>query len=158
MIHPWMISTLPRVQFGTLDANELAAGMTHGATQVSWRDDDPRLHRGSTIWLSSDEQTRPIALAWDWVEIRNGVVAMVDPMTIISNLECSDDTDMFSAEDYKLLSLNQIVYQLDWQSRVCRSINSPQFGLISAHPLPRWMRNELAPLHAPQAQELAIAA
>lgn len=158
MIQPWMISTLPRTYFRSIDAPDMAAGMTHGATQVSRRDDEPKLHRGSTIWLSSDAQARPIALAWDWVEIRDGVVAMVDPMAIISNLECLEDTDQFSALDYKLLSLNQIVYQLDWQSRVCRAIKSPQFDIADVGSLPSWMTEELRPHHAPQSAELALAA
>lgn len=155
MIHPWMISTLPRTYFRSIDAAGMAAGMTHGATQVSRRDDEPKLHRGSTIWLSSDAQARPIALAWDWVEVRDGVVAMVDPMAIISNLECLEDTDQFSAGDYKLLSLNQIVYQLDWQSRVCRAIKSPQIDFAEAGAIPNWMTNEM---HPATRAELALAA
>lgn len=139
MIHPWMISTLPRVNFGAVDVGKIAELMSHGATQVSMRDDEPRLHCGSTIWLSAKKDGTPIAIAWDWVEIRSNVVAMVDPMAIISNLECTEYVGGVAVPDYKLLSLNQIVYHLEWQQRVCKAIRAPHVDADDVEVLQPWL-------------------
>ena len=40
---------------------------------------------GQTLWGDSDAE--PAAgLAWDWVELAQGVVAMADPMAVITNV------------------------------------------------------------------------
>jgi hypothetical protein len=41
--------------------------------------------------------------------------------------------------DYKLLSLNQIVYQLDWQPRVCKAIRAPHVDADDVEVLQPWL-------------------
>lgn len=122
MVYPWMIGSLPHARFETLDPCSIADALSHGSTQIMARDDVASLHRGSTIWLTAADPLNVLAIGWDWVEVRPKVVAMVDPMAIVTNLLCDSPADEES--DYLLLGLNEIVHRLPWQEEVCKEIYS----------------------------------
>ena len=61
-------------------------------------------------------------MAWDWVQLAQGVVAMADPMCVVTNLR------LIGAQGEVLTSweaarhLSQIVYGLPWQGEVQRAL------------------------------------
>jgi hypothetical protein len=78
---------------------------------------------GHTIWgrLSEDGDA---GLAWDWVEIASGVVAMVDPMRVSTNMQLLDvDGDVLAATQ-AALHFNQFVRRLPWQDEVRRLLKT----------------------------------
>jgi len=63
-------------------------------------------------------------LAWDWVEVGKGVVAMVDPMRVITNMRLvTRDGCVLSATD-AALHFNQFVRRLPWQDEVHRLLQT----------------------------------
>jgi len=61
-------------------------------------------------------------MAWDWVQIARGVVAMADPMSVISNLRfIGGEGEVLTAYESALF-LNEIVRLLPWQSEVQRAL------------------------------------
>ncbi len=57
-------------------------------------------------------------MAWDWVQIARGVVAMADPMAVVTNLRLvSDEGTLLSAPE-SARHINRIVRDLPWQHEV----------------------------------------
>lgn len=78
---------------------------------------------GSTIWggLSKDGEA---GLAWDWIEVADGVVAMVDPMSLITNLKLVTPDGRVLPATTAALHFNQFVRRLPWQEEVRRLLQA----------------------------------
>lgn len=90
---------------------------------VSVRDGDTSREtgrQGETVW-GGDFHGHKIGLAWEWGEVSEGVVALVDPLTILSNVSViTDDGVAFGSGDL-ILQLNCAVNALKWQPAVRRT-------------------------------------
>lgn len=61
-------------------------------------------------------------MAWDWVQLSRGVVAMADPLSVITNMRLlGADGDMLPALE-SLRHLNELVRTLPWQDEVERAL------------------------------------
>jgi len=79
---------------------------------------------GQTLWAVSSADGQA-GLAWDWVQICEGVVAMADPMAVVTNLRIiGDEGEVLTAAEAALF-LNEIVHGLPWQHEVARAIATP---------------------------------
>lgn len=76
-----------------------------------------QLQAGTSVWVTeiADKQ---VGLAWDWVETRNGVVALIDPNGIVSNLRFLRDEDHFESPAAAVVSATRLVHALPWQKVV----------------------------------------
>lgn len=61
-------------------------------------------------------------VAWDWISLPPGVVAMVDPMALITNLQFLNADGEVLAPMESVLQLNEIVHALPWQHEVQRAL------------------------------------
>ena len=62
-------------------------------------------------------------VAWDWVQISGDVVAMADPMSVVTNLRLvGDEGEVLTALESARF-LNEIVHALPWQSEVQRALH-----------------------------------
>ena len=77
---------------------------------------------GQTLWGDSTTQ-QSAGLAWDWVEVYDGVVAMADPFGLVTNLKLLDDRGEALNEMQVAVKLNQLVHTLPWQSEVTRALH-----------------------------------
>ena len=87
---------------------------------------------GSTIWVCTLGSIEA-AIAWDWVELTSGVLALADPNALVSNLRFVGPVrglERLDAELGKILLLNTIVHGLNWQDRVLAELGD-------AHPAGR---------------------
>jgi hypothetical protein len=78
---------------------------------------------GHTLWgrFCNDGDA---GLAWDWVEVGSGVVAMLDPMQVVTNMRLlSGDGQILTASD-AALHFNQFVRCLPWQEEVRRLLQT----------------------------------
>jgi hypothetical protein len=76
---------------------------------------------GQTIWggPSGDGEA---GVAWDWIQISSGVVAMADPMSVVTNLRLiGDEGEVLTALESARF-LNEIVHALPWQDEVQRAL------------------------------------
>jgi hypothetical protein len=62
-------------------------------------------------------------VAWDWIELQQGVVAMADPMALVTNLQLTDSHGEILPSTQACLHLNEIVHTLPWQSEVQRALH-----------------------------------
>jgi hypothetical protein len=78
---------------------------------------------GHTIWrgLSQDGDA---GLAWDWIEIASGVVAMVDPMSVSTNMRLLNVHGEVLPATEAALHFNQFVRRLPWQEAVSRLLQT----------------------------------
>jgi len=74
---------------------------------------------GCTVWREVSGEG-DAGIAWDWIEIAYGVVAMVNPMCVTTNMQLLDrDGDILPAAA-AALHFNQFVRRLPWQAEVRR--------------------------------------
>jgi hypothetical protein len=96
--------------------------LTHLGTQVLSFGDDVSPRSGQTLWGdSSDAQSAGVA--WDWVEIQRGIVAMADPLGLVTNLKLLDDSGEALDTVQVAVQLHQLVHALPWQTEVRRALH-----------------------------------
>jgi hypothetical protein len=74
---------------------------------------------GTTLWGEFSNEG-DAGLAWEWVEIAKGVVAMTDPMSVITNLQLITETGDILSAPTAALRFNQFIRKLPWQLEVRR--------------------------------------
>jgi len=79
---------------------------------------------GQTLWGDPSEN-QPSGIAWDWVEIQEGVVAMSDPFGMITNLRLLDTHGALFDDRQITVQLHQLVHTLPWQIEVQRALRLP---------------------------------
>ena len=109
--------------------------------QASSADQRRFVHLGTRVLTSGDEKTpctgqnlrgepsenHPTGIAWDWVEIQDGVIAMSDPFGLITNLRLLDTHGVLFDDGQITVQLHQLVHTLPWQIEVQRALRKP-FG------------------------------
>lgn len=76
---------------------------------------------GQTLWARTTDNTTA-GVAWDWVQLHQGVVAMADPMGLVTNLTLLDAHGEPIPMLQATLHLNEIVHALPWQTEVERAL------------------------------------
>lgn len=139
-IPSWLIHQLPQVEFSTTSNDAAPAKFRHMETKAFQREDAPDLLLGQTSWWYR-QGGRIVAIGWDWVEIQREVIALADPMAIVSNARFIGHSGEVLNDRMKVLALNAIVYQLPWQEQVCavvfpkavpsrRISAAPKYGVV----------------------------
>ena len=101
---------------GTVRANpDVGGACKHG--QVVWGDPTGDL---------------PVAVCWDWAEVRIGVVALANPMTVFSNVRLLAEDGAPLSHGQTLLELNGAIHELDWQRQICEELSFRRQRTISA--------------------------
>ncbi len=98
----------------------------HFATSCDRYDPVHGFRVGATVWVLREPDTRA-AIAWEWAELREGVVALSDPNSLVSNIQFVGAPMGLEQVDpirLKRLVLNTIVHGLPWQSAVLRELNA----------------------------------
>jgi hypothetical protein len=128
MIPAWIVCAWPPVLWQADAALDLR--MVHLGTRVLTFGDRAGPCSGQTLWGDSTPQ-RSAGVAWDWVQIQHGVVALADPLGLITNLRLVDaDGEALSAQQ-AAIHLNGIVHALPWQTEVQRALAGPEAGGVA---------------------------
>ncbi len=119
MIPPWTVRAWPPLLWQADSTMELCLTHLHTRVVHSGLPDSPCC--GQTLWArSSDDNTAGVA--WDWVQLHQGVVAMADPMGLVTNLMLLDAHGEPIPALQATLHLNEIVHSLPWQTEVERAL------------------------------------
>lgn len=78
---------------------------------------------GQTVWAARADNGEA-GMAWDWVLITRGVVAIADPMSVVTNLRLLGDAGEVLTAQQSARFLNQILHQLPWQLEVQRALSA----------------------------------
>ncbi|HJW12216.1 MAG TPA: hypothetical protein VJ598_10540 [Albitalea sp.] len=77
---------------------------------------------GQTVWGNASPE-QAAGVAWDWIEVHQGVVAMADPLALVTNLQLLDAHGDVLPSTQAALHLNEIVHTLPWQNEVQRALH-----------------------------------
>lgn len=119
---PWSLRAWPPIlwQLG----RQFPLQMRHLGTHVTHGPGACHLPAGQTMWVADDDAGE-LGLAWDWVQIGAGVVAMADPLAVVSNLRLVDDGGEVLDPVTTARHFNGIVHALPWQAEVQRALGLP---------------------------------
>lgn len=118
---PWSIRAWPPVLWQAGRESQLR--FHHLSTRVTLAGDRSSRSAGQTIWggRSGDNEA---GVAWDWVQICGNVVAMADPMSVVTNLRLvGEEGEVLTALESARF-LNEIVHALPWQHEVQRMLQA----------------------------------
>ena len=115
----WIVCAWPPLLWQASRAPQLH--LTHLGTRVLRSGDDDYPCSGQTLWGDANE-SRSAGVAWDWVEIQDGIVAMADPLGLVTNIRLVDADGAELTEMQAAVRLNQLVHELPWQRIVKRTL------------------------------------
>ncbi len=120
-VSAWEVATWPAVEWYMPKRRTRWPTFTNGGTNVG-----PDSHRGqvqgTSVWVADLDDAR-IGLAWDWAELGRGVVALIDPNSICSNLRFVRDEDHYESELPSALALSRLVHSVRWHQEVMAAIH-----------------------------------
>jgi hypothetical protein len=99
------------------------ANFRHLSTRISFDDDPDEPVSGQTVWVAHVDGNEA-GMAWDWVQIARGVVAMADPMSIVTNLQLVGTTGEVLTPLQAARYLNELLRGLPWQEEVQRALRA----------------------------------
>jgi hypothetical protein len=76
---------------------------------------------GQTVWCT-DAPEGEAGVAWDWVMLSDDVIAMADPMCVVTNLRLLGERGEVLTSWEAARHLSRIVYGLPWQGEVQRAV------------------------------------
>jgi hypothetical protein len=117
-IAPWTVRAWPPLLWQASCTSQLH--FVHLGTRVVRA--ESRAPAGQTFWIGPAEAGEA-GMAWDWVQLDGGVVAMADPMAVVSNLRLIDAAGHVLTSWQAALHLNSLVHGLPWQDEVCRLLD-----------------------------------
>jgi hypothetical protein len=93
----------------------------HLGTRIMMTGDAPGPAAGQTVWAASAAEGEA-GMAWDWVQIARGVVAIADPMSVVTNVRLIGRQGEVLTAQESALFLNELVRALPWQREVQRAL------------------------------------
>jgi hypothetical protein len=76
---------------------------------------------GQTVWTAHAAEG-DAGMAWDWIEIARGVVAIADPLSVVTNVRLVNDEGEVLTALQAARFLNEMVRALPWQQEVERAL------------------------------------
>lgn len=119
MTPAWIVYAWPRILCEAARAPHLQ--FEHLSTRVLVAGDAERPASGQTLWTGRSD-TGAAGVAWDWICMPAGVVAMADPMALMTNLQFLSAEGEVLAQLDAARQLNEIVHTLPWQHEVQRAL------------------------------------
>jgi hypothetical protein len=138
---PWTLHAWPTLLWQV--GKQIPLQMHHLGTQIINPGDAMFRTVGQTIWAWHGEEG-DVGLAWDWVQLTRGVVAMADPMAVVTNLRLVGHEGEALTAFESARHINCIVHGLPWQHEVERALcgtvcvaapspaNQAAFGMLAA--------------------------
>ncbi len=95
----------------------------HLGTRIAPGFDAPGPLAGQTVWAATGDEG-DAGMAWDWVQIARGVVAMADPMSLVTNVRLVGGEGEVLTAQQSARFLNELVRTLPWQREVQRALSA----------------------------------
>ena len=124
-LQSWMIKSWPMVEWYLPAEVAEWPAFWHMHTRV--RDNGQRTSRrmGDTVWMGVIDG-KSVGAAWDWSELRPGVVTLTDPNAIVSNIRFVSGEKTYQEQLVAMVCLNRLTHHLPWQQTVCAILASMQ--------------------------------
>lgn len=117
-LQSWMIKSWPIIEWKLPPEMTLWPTLAHANSTVREGTGEHTERRcGETVWIGVvDGQS--VGAAWEWVELRPGVVMVSDPNSIVTNLRFLDAAGSPQAYLPSVVSINRLAHMLPWQPTV----------------------------------------
>lgn len=120
---PWTLRAWPPLLWQAGRASVLR--FHHLGTRVTHPGDQDSPPSGQTLWAGHSDSGEA-GVAWDWILVTRGVVAMADPLSVVTNLRLlGSEGEVLTALE-SALYLNELVHALPWQTEVARLLEMPR--------------------------------
>lgn len=119
--HPWHVASWRPVTLALTQRSSIIRRLApSGGTRVPAQ----RLERGARgqVMWACDTAQGPVGLAWDWFALRPTVLAMADPMGVLSNLQFVDAHGQPLPEGRRIVELNNVIASLSWQAPIVHAL------------------------------------
>ena len=113
----WTVIRWPEVKATLAEFERAATSMRPVSVSVQNLPGEKQRSQGQALW-AGEICGHPVGLAWDWAEVTDSVVAMVDPMRVLTNVVLTDDHERILDDGMCVLLLNKAIYGLPWQDEV----------------------------------------
>jgi hypothetical protein len=120
MTPAWIVCAWPPVLWQADSAPHLH--LVHLGTHVLSFGDPFFPSSGQTLWGDASAK-HSAGVAWDWVEVQEGVVAIADPLGMVTNLKLLDARGEALSAYEAAVHLNELVHALPWQTEVQRALH-----------------------------------
>lgn len=97
--------------------------LRHCTSMQRRRGPDDFVEHGETTW-AMNSTLGTMTILFEWAEVTRGVLALANPMGIVSNVRLMTDEGDLLTPAQTLLELNFTVHELDWQTVVASKIES----------------------------------
>lgn len=121
-IRAWMVNSWRPVEWLVPEDPDRWPAWHHVATVVDAHRQG--MARGESVWACDVDGGR-LGVAWEWIEWRPGVIVLLDPMSISSNLRAPDGCPSESGPFSRAIQLNRIAHQLPWCEQVIQALSAP---------------------------------
>lgn len=118
---PWSLYSWPAV-FCQANVNRKPS-FVHLGTRIVCHGEGGLPPAGQTVW-SEHLEDGEAGLAWDWVEITQGVVAMANPLGVVTNLRLVGHHGEVLTAHEAALHISRMVRELPWQDEVWRALHA----------------------------------
>ena len=116
---PWTLHAWPPLLWQV--GKQIPIHLHHLNTQIINPGDAMFRTIGQTIWAWHSEEG-DVGVAWDWVQLGRGVVAMADPMAVVTNLRLVGEEGETLSPFESARHINCIVHGLPRQQEVERAL------------------------------------
>lgn len=120
MTAAWRVASWPPLLWQAHAAPSLQ--LVHLATRIVHDGGDEQPCSGHTVWATR-ASGGPAGVAWDWVLMPQGALALVDPLALLTNLWLLDGAGQVLSPLQAAPHLNGIVHGLPWQDTVQRALD-----------------------------------
>ena len=119
---PWIVCAWPPVLWQADTADRV--DFIHLGTRVISYGDGGEPPSGQTLGAAAQADPHTAGVAWDWIEVQEGVVAMADPLGLMTNLRLLDASGDALPFVQAAVRLNVLVHRLPWQCEVRRALHA----------------------------------
>lgn len=133
-LQSWMIKSWPIIEWKLPRDMGAWPALVHANTTTREMATGPAERRcGETVWIGVVDG-KSIGAAWEWVELRPGVVMISDPNMIITNIRFLDEDDAYQEYLPGVVSINRMAHVLPWQAMVATNLAAtPEHPALPAH-------------------------
>ena len=120
-VTPWSLRAWPTLLWQADSGKPV--NFEHLGTRVSCPLGGAEPPAGQTVWAAHAADGEA-GVAWDWIQIARGVVAISDPMSLVTNLRVIGAEGSVLTAQQSALVLNELVRALPWQNEVQRALHA----------------------------------
>lgn len=116
-IPAWQVINWAPIKLDLDDFQRTCASFRHLGTTIHADAEHSDLRSGQTVW-GVERDGRWVGVAFEWAEMTNHVVALSDPMQVLSNVMLVEADGESVGERARIVHLNTAIHELDWQQQI----------------------------------------